>query len=94
MVAVFDGHNGAEASEMASKLLFEYFILHTYFLLDSKIATALKKYVGGLADKGEMDAFLQVLNWEEDLIWHKLDLERHSRCVCKANLIHPDLSLL
>ncbi|PRQ44472.1 putative protein-serine/threonine phosphatase [Rosa chinensis] len=35
IVAVFDGHNGAEASDMASKLLLEYFVLHTYFLLDS-----------------------------------------------------------
>ncbi|XP_016703998.1 putative protein phosphatase 2C 76 [Gossypium hirsutum] len=31
VVAVGDGHNGAEASEMASKLLLEYFALHTYF---------------------------------------------------------------
>ncbi|KAI9115836.1 hypothetical protein K1719_012766 [Acacia pycnantha] len=29
------GHNGAKASEMASKLLVEYFVLHTYFLLDA-----------------------------------------------------------
>ncbi|XP_057423128.1 uncharacterized protein LOC130717044 isoform X3 [Lotus japonicus] len=35
IVAVFDGHNGEEASEMASKLLVEYFVLHTYFLLDA-----------------------------------------------------------
>lgn len=34
-MAVFDGHNGEEASEMASKLLVEYFVLHTYFLLDA-----------------------------------------------------------
>ncbi|OWM77157.1 hypothetical protein CDL15_Pgr017691 [Punica granatum] len=32
MVAVFDGHNGAEASEMASKHMFKYFMLHPYFL--------------------------------------------------------------
>ncbi|KAI5414395.1 hypothetical protein KIW84_040047 [Lathyrus oleraceus] len=37
IVAVFDGHNGAEASEMASKLLMEYFVLHTYFLLDAML---------------------------------------------------------
>uniref|UniRef100_A0A7N2N705 PGG domain-containing protein n=1 Tax=Quercus lobata TaxID=97700 RepID=A0A7N2N705_QUELO len=35
IMAVFDGHDGAEASGMAPKLLLEYFILHTYFLLDS-----------------------------------------------------------
>ncbi|KAI7990709.1 putative protein phosphatase 2C 51 [Camellia lanceoleosa] len=31
MVAVFDGHAGAEASEMASKLLSDYFLLHTFY---------------------------------------------------------------
>ncbi|KAK1412574.1 hypothetical protein QVD17_33944 [Tagetes erecta] len=35
IVAVFDGHNGAEASEMASNLLLNYFTLHTSFLLDT-----------------------------------------------------------
>ena len=35
IMAVFDGHDGAEASDMAPKLLLEYFILHTYFLLDA-----------------------------------------------------------
>ncbi|THG06609.1 hypothetical protein TEA_005232 [Camellia sinensis var. sinensis] len=32
MVAVFDGHAGAEAGEMASKLLSDYFLLHTNFI--------------------------------------------------------------
>ena len=35
IMAVFDGHDGAEASDMALKLLLEYCILHTYFLLDA-----------------------------------------------------------
>ncbi|KAL6007246.1 hypothetical protein ACLOJK_032742 [Asimina triloba] len=43
MIAVFDGHNGAEASEIASKLLLEYFFLHIYFLLDGIYSVALKK---------------------------------------------------
>lgn len=30
--AVFDGHAGAEASEMASKLLLDYFLLHSMFI--------------------------------------------------------------
>ncbi|KAG2562914.1 hypothetical protein PVAP13_8KG300100, partial [Panicum virgatum] len=37
VVAIFDGHNGAEASEMASKLFLDYFLLHVYFLLDVAI---------------------------------------------------------
>ena len=35
IMEVFDGHDGAKASDMAPKLLLEYFILHTYFLLDA-----------------------------------------------------------
>ena len=31
VVAVFDGHIGQEASEMASKLLLDYFYLHSVF---------------------------------------------------------------
>ncbi|KAG6492811.1 hypothetical protein ZIOFF_047778 [Zingiber officinale] len=43
LVAIFDGHNGAEASDMASKLLLEYFILHLYFLLDGIYSSAMKR---------------------------------------------------
>ncbi|KAI4349468.1 hypothetical protein L6164_010054 [Bauhinia variegata] len=43
IIAVFDGHNGAEASEMASELLLEYFALHTYFLLDATYSAISKK---------------------------------------------------
>jgi protein phosphatase 1K len=32
IVAVFDGHGGKEASEMGSKLLFDYFKVHLVFL--------------------------------------------------------------
>uniref|UniRef100_A0A2P2IPI4 Uncharacterized protein LOC105649936 n=1 Tax=Rhizophora mucronata TaxID=61149 RepID=A0A2P2IPI4_RHIMU len=72
IVAVFDGHNGAEASEMASKLLLEYFALHTYFLLDAAfyfIST------GVLPNKGEKDVF-QFLNWDKELRLHNLNFER------------------
>ncbi|CAL9245283.1 unnamed protein product [Arabidopsis halleri] len=41
IAAVFDGHNGAEASEMASQLLLDYFALHTYFLLDATFSKEL-----------------------------------------------------
>ncbi|KAL5715505.1 protein-serine/threonine phosphatase [Ranunculus cassubicifolius] len=33
MVGVFDGHNGAEASEMASKYILHYFLLHVWEFL-------------------------------------------------------------
>ncbi|XP_072990373.1 uncharacterized protein [Typha latifolia] len=42
VVAVFDGHNGAEASEMASRLFLEYFLLHVYFLLDGIYSVKIK----------------------------------------------------
>ncbi|KAH9318303.1 hypothetical protein KI387_020072, partial [Taxus chinensis] len=34
LLAVFDGHNGAEASELAASLLPEYFLFHMYFFLE------------------------------------------------------------
>lgn len=33
VAAVFDGHNGAEASQMASELLLDYFLIHVEYLL-------------------------------------------------------------
>ncbi|XVF80840.1 hypothetical protein PTKIN_Ptkin15bG0107400 [Pterospermum kingtungense] len=76
VVAVFDGHNGAEASEMASKLLLEYFALHTYFLLDGTFSVVLKKHSGRLPNVGERDIVFQVLNWDEELGGHELNFER------------------
>ena len=46
IVAVFDGHNGAEAGDMASKHLLEYFILHAYFLLDAAYSVITKQSTG------------------------------------------------
>lgn len=76
IVAVFDGHNGAEASEMASKLLLEYFALHTYFLLDATYSFVLKKYTGRLPNKEDKDAVFQPLNWDKELGQHELNFER------------------
>ncbi|XP_052291936.1 uncharacterized protein LOC102621122 isoform X3 [Citrus sinensis] len=76
IVAVFDGHNGAEASELASKLLLEYFALHTYFLLDATYSAVLKKSARRLPNKGERDIVFQVLNWDEKLGRHELKFER------------------
>ncbi|KAF5789022.1 putative protein-serine/threonine phosphatase [Helianthus annuus] len=52
IVAVFDGHNGAEASEMASKMLLEYFTLHTSFLLDTTFSFLSNISKGMLPNKG------------------------------------------
>ncbi|XP_078173046.1 kinase superfamily protein isoform X2 [Carex rostrata] len=51
IIAIFDGHNGAEASEMASKLLMEYFLLHVYFQLDGLYSVTLEKLNGRLTFK-------------------------------------------
>ncbi|KAL7113000.1 hypothetical protein ACP275_04G035700 [Erythranthe tilingii] len=76
LMAVFDGHNGSEASEMASELLLEYFILHTYFLLDSTYSILARKLIRRLPFEGE-DGPGQKIEWnEEDLDNHILDLGR------------------
>lgn len=67
IVAVFDGHNGAEASEMASKLLLEYFTLHAYFLLDTTFSFLSKISKGMLPNKGEHDYASRMLGWDEKL---------------------------
>lgn len=74
IVAVFDGHNGAEASEMASKLLLEYFVLHTYFLLDSAFSLLSKTSTEpSLRDNANL-----LHRWEEipGSKWHGLHFER------------------
>ncbi|XP_074349991.1 uncharacterized protein LOC141689547 isoform X2 [Apium graveolens] len=62
VAAVFDGHNGAEASEMASKLFLEYFMLHTYFILDTTFSLLSETSIGRLPNKGE-DYQLHNLNF-------------------------------
>ncbi|CAH2062968.1 unnamed protein product [Thlaspi arvense] len=53
IAAVFDGHNGAEASDMASKLLFDYFALHINFLLDATFSAMTSKSIARLPSEGE-----------------------------------------
>lgn len=70
---MFDGHNGAEASDMASKLLVDYFFLHTYFLLDVTYSMVLSKpemLSSSVEPNGDF--------WELDLdtIWNNFDAER------------------
>lgn len=67
MIAVFDGHNGAEASEMASKLLLEYFFLHMYFLLDGIYSFAFKKSSDRLLHRVQHNVIFQGLNLDKDL---------------------------
>ncbi|XP_052185941.1 uncharacterized protein LOC127797256 isoform X2 [Diospyros lotus] len=73
IMAVFDGHNGAEASEMASKLLLEYFMLHTYFLLDMTFFPSANKHLGKLPDIRDQDFTFQAPNWDDALDGHVLD---------------------
>ncbi|CAN6695585.1 unnamed protein product [Malus baccata var. baccata] len=42
IVAVFYGHNGSEAGDMASKLLLEYFTLHMHFLVRASYSALLE----------------------------------------------------
>lgn len=81
IVAVFDGHNGPEASEMASKLLLEYFVLHTYFLLDATFSVISKTSTGTLLHKRDHDHANLMRRWKEILgwQWHELHSER---CFC------------
>ncbi|XP_062085386.1 uncharacterized protein LOC133791475 [Humulus lupulus] len=94
VVAVFDGHNGAEASEMASKLLLEYFILHTYFLLDATYSVVFKRSIGGLLKSNEDDTVFQLLNWDEVLGHHGLDLERFKTSLSENFVDAPHLVIL
>jgi hypothetical protein len=79
IVAVFDGHNGAEASEMASKLLMEYFVLHTYFLLDATYSFIFEASTGTLFYRSDHDHVnlqrrsKEILGWQ----WHERHPERY-----------------
>ncbi|KAM1278863.1 hypothetical protein ACFX13_031816 [Malus domestica] len=85
IVAVFDGHNGDEASEMASKLLLEYFILHTYFLIDASYSAILKKASGSLQTNTDHHFLFQWYNWDGLLDRHELNLGRFKHSF-QANL--------
>lgn len=65
IMAVFDGHNGSEASEMASELLLEYFVLHTYFLLDTTYSWLSRKLMRRLPSKGEDASGFQKIHYED-----------------------------
>lgn len=65
VVAIFDGHNGAEASEMASKLFLDYFLLHVYFLLDGIYSMLFRKSSGKLTYR-EVTILNNVFNLYKD----------------------------
>ncbi|CAL0320562.1 unnamed protein product [Lupinus luteus] len=65
IVAVFDGHNGAEASDTASKLLVEYFVLHTYFLIDAAYSVMFKTSMGAWPHKRDRDWVNMLQRWKE-----------------------------
>ncbi|KAF8388112.1 hypothetical protein HHK36_026778 [Tetracentron sinense] len=73
MVAIFDGHNGAEASDMASKLLLEYFILHTYFLLHGTYSSELKSTGDPLALDMERSSYMEILKESLRRTIHDID---------------------
>ncbi|RAL42159.1 hypothetical protein DM860_011942 [Cuscuta australis] len=75
IIGIFDGHKGAEASEMASKLLLEYFTVHTFFLLDTTYSLLLRKLRGWLPN-GRRNNVLQDLKWDDELDHHHLKFGR------------------
>ncbi|PIA45708.1 hypothetical protein AQUCO_01600146v1 [Aquilegia coerulea] len=76
IVAVFDGHNGAEASEMSSKLLLNYFSLHVHFLRGWMYSLASEESIGKVIHEGEPDSISEVLNRVDKYRDHGLDLGR------------------
>ncbi|KAK9067618.1 hypothetical protein SSX86_011729 [Deinandra increscens subsp. villosa] len=77
IVAVFDGHNGAEASEMASNLLLEYFTLHTSFLFDATYSFLSMMSKGMLPNKeGGQNYASQMPGWDEKLGDYVLQIGR------------------
>lgn len=75
IAAVFDGHNGAEASEMASKLLLDYFALHINFLLDATFSAMTRKMIGRLPTKGEHGVILHGVSRDDIMHLYNLDFQ-------------------
>ncbi|KGN61734.2 hypothetical protein Csa_006170 [Cucumis sativus] len=76
IIAVFDGHNGAEASEMASKILLEYFVVHTYFLLDATYSGIFKRPFKTFSNEREHGAIFNQLSWRDTICNRDLELGR------------------
>ncbi|KAL0725229.1 hypothetical protein Bca4012_039828 [Brassica carinata] len=97
IAAVFDGHNGAEASDMASRLLLDYFALHINFLLDatfsSMTTTTIRKLIGRrLPSKGDHHPVIQPR--DEIMHLYNLDLNMQMRDSLPLNFddsLHLDI---
>ncbi|XP_039114783.1 uncharacterized protein LOC120250083 isoform X4 [Dioscorea cayenensis subsp. rotundata] len=76
LVAIFDGHNGEEASDMASKLLLEYFVLHMYFILDLIYSSVMKSSSERLTYSGVQNLIFQELNLDEGKRSQYMDIGR------------------
>lgn len=76
VVGVFDGHGGEEASDMASKLFMDYFLLHTIFNIYKKMIAFNKEQDTDLQSK-EGDESLQMKILREALLRtiHEIDLK-------------------
>lgn len=68
IVAVFDGHNGAEASDMASKMLIDHFLLHIHYLLNEKYSISLRRPPEMLASNEKPNLNLQAHNLDSEQI--------------------------
>ncbi|CBI25040.3 probable protein phosphatase 2C 51 isoform X1 [Vitis vinifera] len=86
VVGVFDGHGGEEASDMASKLFMDYFLLHTIFNIYKKMIAFNKEQDTDLQSK-EGDESLQMKILREALLRtiHEIDLKFSEEAV-QSNL--------
>ncbi|XP_020882096.1 probable protein phosphatase 2C 51 isoform X2 [Arabidopsis lyrata subsp. lyrata] len=94
IAAVFDGHNGAEASEMASKLLLDYFALHINFLLDATFSAMTRKMIGRLPTKGEHGVILHGVSRDDIMHLYNLDFQMQFRDSLPLNFddsLHLDI---
>lgn len=76
IVAVFDGHNGAEASDMASKMLIDHFLLHSHYLRNERYLMALRRQPKMLASSEGPNLNLRVLNLDSEQFSNNLDSPR------------------
>ncbi|KAM1876951.1 hypothetical protein ACFX14_044298 [Malus domestica] len=72
IVAVFDGHNGSEASDMASKQLLEYFALHMHFLVSASYSAMLENAASRTARLHNSDGFQDPQDSDITRIEHSL----------------------
>ncbi|XP_024013006.1 probable protein phosphatase 2C 51 isoform X2 [Eutrema salsugineum] len=94
IAAVFDGHNGAEASDMASKLLLDYFALHINFLLDATFSAMTRKLIGRLPTQGEHSVIPHGVTLDEIIHLYNLDSKMQLRDSLPLNFddsLHLDI---